>query len=197
MPIIPIKCKNINEVQKCKTGVNTKSKFLSNLQQTRYPTPKRSKELSHNSIIEKNREGRSLQLPHQNSSQPTEINNKMSRLYISTPLTCQSDIKPRTKKQCAAKDKYKRFSHKQAHSIVTEVKSSSDADSTSVTIYNNYSGSMFPQIREADSIRSRKSSDKPIIPKKNPAGVFIPPKILDFHPYIGLTPEMMHAIDYV
>jgi hypothetical protein len=56
---------------------------------------------------------------------------------------------------------------------------------------------MFPKIKETDSIRSSKSSDKPIATKKNPAGVYIPPKILDFHPYIGLTPEMMHVIDYV
>ena len=166
-----------------------RNKYLSHMQPTRSPTPERNGINKDSYTLAKDWEERSMQLTTQNSLQ--ENSSKVSRIYISTPLSSKPEIKPLHKKIAAAKDKYKKYSY----SIVnwTELKSLNDLEATSMTIYNYNFGGILPKIREAESIQQNKRSEN-IMDKKRNSGNYIPPKILRFHPLIGLKPETIHII---
>ena len=131
-----------------------------------------------------------MQLTAQNSVQ-YNTNCKISRIYISTPLSSKPEVKPIQKKLNEAKEKLKKCSY----SIVnwTEFKSMNELEQTSMTIYNYNLNTIFPKIREVETNNHLKQHVRSI-DKKRYSGNYIPPKILRFHPYIGLKPEAIHVI---
>ena len=176
-----------------------KSKYLSHIKETRYPTPKRYNVYETNdskccyTTDKADKEAKSTNLIYYSSStHSSEVvsNSRISRNNFITPLIKQIEKKESEIREI--KEKEIEYTRK------NEKASNIESGAACVTIYTRFTGTMFPKIKDTPTLmRKRKSFEKTPESKKGMmkkaiTGVYIPPKVLDFHPYLGLTPEILN-----